>query len=80
MIEMRRWADDEGRVWRVPPGWNGKNVGKCRNCKQLVLWCENPRKLVNGRFVSKPYNAAGTSHFTTCPAHEREPYDPVYRG
>jgi hypothetical protein len=47
--------------WTVPAGFEPDNIGRCRSCSELMLWCITPA----GKRA--PLNRDGTSHFATCP-------------
>lgn len=51
-------------TFAVPLGWTADNVGKCRSCHAVVLWCVTPA----GK--KAPVNPDGVNHFVTCPQRD----------
>lgn len=47
--------------WVVPEGYTADNLGPCRGCGALMLWCITPK----GK--RSPHDRDGVSHFSTCP-------------
>ncbi len=48
-------------TWEVPEGYEGKGIGPCRSCGELVHWT------LTKAGKRAPLNRDGTSHFATCP-------------
>lgn len=54
-------AEANTTTWAVPLGWRADNVGTCRSCHAVVLWCFTPNE------KKAPIDPDGKSHFATCP-------------